>query len=80
MLTKLNWPKVWEITFLIRGFGLSEKMLIGGGFDFSDKGLKSQNLQLRTKKMHVWIFFKYSIYSWNSFYPLHSDNSVYVIS
>ena len=42
--------KVWELTFLIRAFSLSGKLSIGVGFGFGDKGLKSQSLQLRTKK------------------------------
>ena len=47
-----DWPrfpgghkfKGWELTFLIRAFGLSEKLSICVGFGFSDKGFQSQNL------------------------------------
>ena len=36
--------KGWELMFLIRAFGLSEKLSIGVGFGFSDIDLTSQNL------------------------------------
>ena len=56
--------KSWEITFLIRAFGLIERLLIGVGLGFSDKGLKSQKLQLRRRSKNIYIyFFQYSIFS-----------------
>ena len=45
--------KGWELTFFVRAFGWSEKRSINVGFGFSDKGLKSQNLQFRTNKKYV---------------------------
>ena len=48
--------KGWELTFLFRTFGLSQKNSKGVGFWFSDKGLKSQNLRLRTKKSWCFLY------------------------
>ena len=42
--------KGWELAFLIRAFGLSEKLSIGVGFGFCDKGLIYQGLELTMKK------------------------------
>ena len=50
-------PKGWELTFLIRAFGLSERLSIGVGC--SDKGLKSQNLRFRKKKI---VFFLANVF------------------
>ena len=47
---KMFKPMGWELTFIIRAFGLSAELSIVVGFGFSDKGLKYKNLQIRTKK------------------------------
>ena len=47
--------KGWAPTFRIRGFGLSGKPMIYFWFGFSDLGLTSHKLQLKTKKLHVFL-------------------------
>ena len=49
--------KGWALTFLMRGFGLSNKLSIKVGFAFSNKGLKSKDLRFRMKKKKFMLFF-----------------------